>query len=387
MSGGDGRDEFLANVKRDLCDRVGALCSRPDCRIFTKGPRADSNKAKSIGRAAHIHAAAPGGPRYDANQTPEQRRSFENGIWLCANHASEVDDDESRFSADELRGWKRDAEELAQGMIGKTPMVSGSAAARGLIAIGPEVIVLGRVLRTARAMWTIAVDAFVLGDLTALRHFADSFPELAPDDCYACVEADGVGRMLVDAPATDLTSGVVVELHVAAPVPRDIARTQFDANLRGTDIALDLSGDEPDLDPMFCEVSGADTIAQTLVSHLSTCKGGYCVGGEHGSRVAELHEKLGPEHIASIIAIETIRLATVPHEDTMFERSYVPFDFIQRVRGVRLLPTTSAEFLKAAITLDVYGVGSKKEYVVLISISTEHLGTPPPLPSLPTPAP
>jgi hypothetical protein len=71
----------------------------------------------------------------------------------------------------------------------------------------------------------------------------------------------------------------------------------------------------------------------------------------------------------------------------MFKRSYIPFDFVERVRGVRLLPTTSAEFLKAAITLDVYGVGSEKEYVVPISMSTEHLGTPPPLPSLPTPFP
>jgi hypothetical protein len=379
MSGRDARDDFPESVKRDLCDRVGGLCSRPGCRVVTKGPRADSPKAKSIGRASHIHAAAPGGPRYDASQTPEQRCSFENGIWLCANHAAEVDADVSRFSAVELRGWKEDAENVAQSMIGRSAAGIGLGAARGLIAIGPDVVAEGRVLRTAFGVWTVALDEFVLGDLTDLRRFADSFPGLPPDDCYLCLQTDGVGRMLVDAPTTDLTSGVVVELHVAAPLPLAEARKQFDANRMPTDLALALSGDEPDLDPTGREVSGADTIAQLLVSHLSTCKGGHCVGGEHGSRVAELGERLGRENLTGIIAIETIRLATVPHEDAFKNELYVPFAFIERVRGVRLLPTNSAAFLKAAITLDVFGVGPNKEFIVPISTSTESLHQPPPL--------
>ena len=81
MQGRDARDDFPEPVKRDLCDRVGGRCSKPECQVFTKGPRADSPKATSIGRASHIRAAAAGGPRYDASQTPEQRRSFENGIF------------------------------------------------------------------------------------------------------------------------------------------------------------------------------------------------------------------------------------------------------------------------------------------------------------------
>ena len=262
-------------------------------------------------------------------------------------------------------------------MLGKPALSTGVAAGVGLIAIGPNVLAFGRVLRTARGTWTVGLDHFVLGDVTALRRFADSFPELESDDCYVCVEADGVGRMLVDAPTTDLTSGIIVELHVAAPLPLAEARKLFDATLRGPDLAFDLSGDEPDLDPMGTEVSGPDTIAQTLMMHLSTCKGGYAVGGEHGSRVAEFNERLGPEHITSIIAVETIRLATVLHKGAVLKRWFTPFDFVERVRAVRLLPTASAEFLKVAILLDVHGLEAATEFVVPISTSTRHLGIPP----------
>ena len=144
------RDEFSETVKRDLCDRVQGLCSKPDCRAPTKGPRADSSKAKSIGRACHIHAAAEGGPRYKPEQSSDERASFDNGIWLCANHAAEVDADDSRFTADELRRWKREAEAYADASIGRSLLAAGSAAARGMIAVGPQVLAFGRVLRSAR---------------------------------------------------------------------------------------------------------------------------------------------------------------------------------------------------------------------------------------------
>jgi hypothetical protein len=379
------RDEFSEAVKRDLCDRVQGLCSKPDCRVPTKGPRADSTKAKSIGRASHIHAAAEGGPRYNSHQFPEERSSFDNGIWLCANHAAEVDADDLRFTADELLRWKHDAELYADASIGKSQLAAGPTAARGMIAIGPHVLAFGRVLKSARGLWSVALDEFVLGDIVALRHFADSFAEASAEDCFVCIEADGVGRLLVDAPSIDLTAGIVVELRIAAPLPLAEAREKFDANLRGPDLALDLSGDVPDMDPLGREVSGAETIPQALLVHLSTCKGGYCVGGDAGSRVAEWNASLGPRYLISFIAIETIRLATVPHADEAFGRTYVPFDFVERVRGVRLLPSTVADFLKAAITLDVHGVGKNKEFVVPISTSTEHLGTPPPFPSFSPP--
>jgi hypothetical protein len=66
----------------------------------------------SLGAAAHIKAASKGGARHDKAQTPEERRSFINGIWLCQTHAHQVDHDEL-FTVEMLEEWKGDAEQRA----------------------------------------------------------------------------------------------------------------------------------------------------------------------------------------------------------------------------------------------------------------------------------
>ena len=69
------RDDFSEQTKTLLSNRVGARCSNPDCQRPTFGSNSDPNKATSIGVAAHICAAAPGGPRYDVTMTSEERKS------------------------------------------------------------------------------------------------------------------------------------------------------------------------------------------------------------------------------------------------------------------------------------------------------------------------
>jgi hypothetical protein len=46
--------------------------------------------------------------------TDEERRSRDNGIWLCANDATEIDKDPARFPVFLLRQWKADAEDEAR---------------------------------------------------------------------------------------------------------------------------------------------------------------------------------------------------------------------------------------------------------------------------------
>jgi hypothetical protein len=82
------RDDFSEETKRRLGERVNLICSNPECRVQTKGPHTDDSKAASVGKACHIHAASSGGPRYDENQTPEERSSIQNGVWLCSNCAT-----------------------------------------------------------------------------------------------------------------------------------------------------------------------------------------------------------------------------------------------------------------------------------------------------------
>lgn len=125
------RDEFPEDVKRIVAARAGNRCSNPDCHALTSGPQIDPTKALNVGVAAHITAAAPGGPRYDPNLTPEERRHPDNAIWLCQNCAKLVDNDPARFTVDLLRKWKAEAEKAASEQIGKTAVpVSRTGAER-----------------------------------------------------------------------------------------------------------------------------------------------------------------------------------------------------------------------------------------------------------------
>ncbi len=113
------RDDFPDATKRVLAARVNLRCSRPGCRAATSGPQVDASKALNVGVAAHITAAAPGGPRFDADLTSEQRLDITNGIWLCQNCAKLVDNDPARFRVDILREWKSAAELQALELVGK----------------------------------------------------------------------------------------------------------------------------------------------------------------------------------------------------------------------------------------------------------------------------
>jgi hypothetical protein len=107
------RDDFSAGTKELLARRVGFACSNPECQQVTSGPQEDPTKSVNIGVAAHISAAAIGGPRYDDALSPELRSDSSNGIWLCQTCAKLVDNDPLRFSRLVLEGWKRAAERSA----------------------------------------------------------------------------------------------------------------------------------------------------------------------------------------------------------------------------------------------------------------------------------
>lgn len=114
------RDNFNIDVKRTLAARVGNQCSNPKCRALTSGPQKSNAKSLNVGVAAHITAASPGGPRYNAQLSQEHRESIENGVWLCQNCAKLVDNDPDRFTETILRRWKEQAEDQALAEIGQT---------------------------------------------------------------------------------------------------------------------------------------------------------------------------------------------------------------------------------------------------------------------------
>src|SRR5712671_6268589 len=109
---GSSRDKFSRDVRESIGKRASYVCSNPDCRALTLAPAdADATKVLYIGKAAHICAAADGGPRYDRNMTPDQRSAIENAIFLCSSCADLVDKNAGAdFPVATLREWKRQHE-------------------------------------------------------------------------------------------------------------------------------------------------------------------------------------------------------------------------------------------------------------------------------------
>ncbi|MGO9119567.1 MAG: hypothetical protein ACLQPD_18405 [Desulfomonilaceae bacterium] len=126
------RDDFSNKVKQQLAKRVGFLCSNPNCEHSTIGPSLSTTEAINMGVAAHITAASPGGARYDPSLTPAQRKSYENGIYLCQYCADLVDKDEVTYPVELLRSWKTVAEHRAGMEVHRLPQaVNEKTAQRG----------------------------------------------------------------------------------------------------------------------------------------------------------------------------------------------------------------------------------------------------------------
>lgn len=113
------RDDFPENIKNTLAKRVAFICSNPACNMSTIGPNSNANSTTSIGVAAHITAASPGGKRYDHSANTEKRASIENAIWLCQSCSKLIDSDESKYSIKLLNEWKLRAENKAAERLNK----------------------------------------------------------------------------------------------------------------------------------------------------------------------------------------------------------------------------------------------------------------------------
>ena len=109
---GKSRDEFPSKTKELIGKRAGYICAFPGCQQITIGPSDDRfSGVSNIGVAAHITAAAVGGPRYDSALTPEERSSERNGVWTCQTHGKMIDDNSSIYSVDDITRWKKQHED------------------------------------------------------------------------------------------------------------------------------------------------------------------------------------------------------------------------------------------------------------------------------------
>jgi hypothetical protein len=92
---------------KKLWARSGNMCSFPKCQVeLTQEERAN----RVIGEEEHIKGEKPTAPRYDPNQTQEERESYENRILLCPTHHTLVDSNEKTWTVSQLRKMKIDHE-------------------------------------------------------------------------------------------------------------------------------------------------------------------------------------------------------------------------------------------------------------------------------------
>ncbi len=138
-SASSNRDEFSPRVRDALAKRASYICSNPDCRSITvAASAADPEKFLYVGKASHITAAAPGGPRYDPLLSEEERSGANNGIFLCATCADLIDrNGGADFSKEALRGWKGGHESWTRENLNKSTSsllttIDGTHSARGI---------------------------------------------------------------------------------------------------------------------------------------------------------------------------------------------------------------------------------------------------------------
>ena len=123
------RDDFTEAVKTRLAKRAAYICSNPQGRaLLVGGAVEDSDKVVSLGIAAHITAAAPGGPRFEETLASTKRSLLANAIYLCPTCSILIDKNSGMdFPAEVLRTWKAEHEQWVQEMIARPRSAPGPA--------------------------------------------------------------------------------------------------------------------------------------------------------------------------------------------------------------------------------------------------------------------
>lgn len=352
------RDEFLESTRTHLAMRAGFRCSMSGCDVLTIGPSDESPDAfTSIGVASHIHAAAAGGRRYDPDMSPEERKDIRNGIWLCASHSVEIDRDEVRYTADVLRGIKADherniAEELNSGR--------GFLRSLDLIAIGPDIVVVGELLGTSGNQWSVRIDHFVQGDTRTLIEFSEGFQRRDPFDTYLIVNALGDGRQLAAQPAWRRV-GRSVEL--VCTVKDSFTR----ANVHDLESTI-ATGSLNDLlveSGNIAMVSGVGALAQRIKQMLSMLQGESPFNPKAGSRIKAYFDDFGDSPLLERwIKLDVIRLTCVPYYDAILKKAYTLVPSVRCVQEIVVLAgARDGDWQKVRFRLNVEGLGTWEDVI------------------------
>jgi hypothetical protein len=95
----------------------GNVCAFPGC----PAPIHDFEHGKLVGQVCHIEAESENGPRYNSEQTDDERHHFNNLMFMCGPHHAVIDDPDpanlQKYSVAVLQGFKRDHESRSHNTI------------------------------------------------------------------------------------------------------------------------------------------------------------------------------------------------------------------------------------------------------------------------------
>ena len=301
------RDDFSPETKRILGGRVAYRCSYSGCNIVTIGPdTANEEKVVNFGKAAHIHAAAPGGPRYLPDMTTEARKSIQNGIWMCGNHAWLIDANYGNYSAETLLQWKKTAEADAYRRL-KDLEKEQFPDPTTIICLNPDLMFEGIWKSASNDTWTFMVKEFIYGDLNTLRNYGTTIN--SPFKHYIIIESQGDGR-LIDQRFEWVQKDN--ELEICLKVFPSVIRRN--PNHIGTDYATSLDGDLVIEAGDFKRVSGKELAKQLIETNLSIQIGSWRMKPRVGSLFTQYYREHRNDQklLNRLVKIELTRLITIP---------------------------------------------------------------------------
>lgn len=349
------RDEFSEPTKRALAGRAGHRCSI--CKTPTIGPSDESPDAfMNVGIASHITAAAPGrgARRHDATLTSEQRSGIDNGIWLCRGCDGIVDRDAVRFSPDTLKRIRRDHTEFVRlGARVETDV--------GLIAIGPNVIAGGQIVRFNASGIALHLAFFLQGSAEDLLAFVRRFDAQPPLSRYVVLSELGLGGLLAEAPEVTREGAAWRMTFQWLPDAPRLPASKLAGMSRHT----------------LKMISGEEYWKQTFECVLERPLGTWFADIEGGSHLSELYETLrGSTWFEHLVKCELVRLACIPAPAARGEQTseYPPLVCVRHVLGVRIPDATLAnERLRLEVDFELEGHGRWSGDISLYIYSQEAL--------------
>ena len=349
------RDDFNQRTRSDLALRASHHCSM--CKCSTVGPSEEaSNAVTMIGIAAHICAAAPGAGarRYDATMTPEERSHIDNGIWLCANCSVLIDRDDERFTVENLRNIKRDHERSRQ--IGPADPISDG----DIVAIGPDMIAVGRIIRSDANGLRVRIVHFVSGSARELWSLSRDFDRWPVERRYVLSNELGYGGLLAIPPAVEHTdNGYDVTFSLGQAIRRRSAIDTYKT------MNVKTGG----------WIEGLDAYIQLFEHALGMAHGTWFARIKSGSDISDLYWRYKDSSwFSRLVKTEMIRLSSIPSAHAAGAEPQTPLAVVNTVNRVDI-PTFELDnqYLAINVDFDLEGIGKWSHTLSVFIYTPEQL--------------